>query len=71
MIYQSMGKTIFADKTIVAQKVETDQDAAELLKTSDNLSEWSAKWKIEFKTKKCKVMHVWIRQQKLVEVMLI
>jgi Reverse transcriptase (RNA-dependent DNA polymerase)/Endonuclease-reverse transcriptase len=47
----------FADDTKVARKVQNDQDAAKLQQVLDNMTEWAAKWKMEFNTGKCKVMH--------------
>jgi Reverse transcriptase (RNA-dependent DNA polymerase)/Endonuclease-reverse transcriptase len=47
----------FADDTKVAKKISSEEDAEELQQVLDNMTDWARKWKMEFNTGKCKVMH--------------
>ena len=49
---------LFADDTKVAQIVETEEDAEQLQKIIDELSQWAKDWAMMFNIKKCKVMHI-------------
>jgi ribonucleases P/MRP protein subunit RPP40 len=56
----------FADDTKVGKKIETEQDTAELQATLDRLMDWADRWGMQFNTKKCKVMHSGMRNQRAV-----
>jgi hypothetical protein len=47
----------FADDTKIARMVENETDAANLQKSLDSMTDWAAKWKMEFNVRKCKVKH--------------
>ena len=48
----------FADDTKLKQRIESDQDRETLQRCIDNLLIWAEDWCMEFNVKKCKVMHV-------------
>ena len=48
----------FADDTKVAQRIRTQEDAAQLQTALDQLTGWADKWGMAFNVTKCKVMHV-------------
>ena len=48
----------FADDTKVFGVVNNDADHARLQNDLDTLSEWAAKWQMEYNVGKCKVMHL-------------
>ena len=52
---------LFADDTKVAQIVETDEDAERLQMLIDSLAEWAKDWAMTFNVKKCKVIHVGVK----------
>ena len=47
----------FADNTKMAMVVQKLEDAEEMQRNLNRLCLWAEKWKLEFNTKKCKVMH--------------
>ena len=49
---------IFADDTKIYRKIATENDCVKLQKDLDILQEWSSKWLLSFKAKKCKVMRL-------------
>ncbi len=49
---------LFANDTKIYAKINTNTDNHTLQGNLDKLNVWSLKWKLEFNTFKCKVMHI-------------
>ena len=49
---------MFADDTIVFNKITCSCDCEELQRDIDSLVEWSVAWQLNFNTAKCKTMHI-------------
>ena len=59
----------FADDTKMAMVIQKIKDAEEMQRNLDRLCLWAEKWKLEFNTKKCKVMHFGARNLRYVYTM--
>ena len=59
----------FADDTKMAMVIQNIKDAEEMQRNLERFCQWAQKWKMEFNTKKCKVMHFGARNPRYVYTM--